>query len=100
VPNLNLFGKIDIDNYFIGFDAILMPNITIGPNSVVGDGSVVTKDIPSNMVVAGVPARILCRVDEYKEKCINSYNNLTLRGPRNTWKNQLIELFWNQEPKQ
>ena len=36
-----------------------MPGVTIGKNCVIGAGSVVTKDVPDNVVVAGVPAKIV-----------------------------------------
>lgn len=44
---------------FIGANAIIMPGITIGDQVVVGAGSIVTKNVPSNTIVAGNPARIL-----------------------------------------
>ena len=44
---------------FIGVNAIIMPGITIGDNVVVGSGSVVTKDVPNNVIVAGNPAKII-----------------------------------------
>lgn len=69
LPDINVFGRIVIrDNCFIGVNSILMPNITIGPNSVVGAGAVVTKDVPPNTIVAGVPARVIMSIDEYKAK--------------------------------
>lgn len=46
-------------NCFIGCGAIILPGITVGDHCVVGAGSVVTKDVPSNCVVAGNPARII-----------------------------------------
>jgi acetyltransferase-like isoleucine patch superfamily enzyme len=46
---------------FIGFGAIILPNVTIGRNAVVGAGSVVTRDVPDYCVVAGNPARIVKR---------------------------------------
>ena len=46
--NINVYGRIIIhDNCFIGMNAIVLPGLTIGPNSVVGAGAVVTKDVPS-----------------------------------------------------
>ena len=44
---------------FIGMDAIVLPGIRIGDHSVVGAGSVVTKDVPPHTIVAGNPAKII-----------------------------------------
>jgi acetyltransferase-like isoleucine patch superfamily enzyme len=98
MPELNSFGTIEIkDNCFIGANSILLPNITIGPNSVVGAGSVVTKDVPPNSVAAGTPARVICSLEEYKEKTRRRWEALGLTGPRAGWEKQLIEHFWGRE---
>ena len=47
------------DSVWIGGCAVILPGVTIGDNVVIGAGSVVTKDIPSNVVVAGNPAKII-----------------------------------------
>jgi acetyltransferase-like isoleucine patch superfamily enzyme len=52
----------------IGSGAIILSNVTIGENAMVGAGSVVTKDVPSNMIIAGNPARVLRKVDVKKLK--------------------------------
>lgn len=52
------------DNVWIGSGAIINPGVTIGRNSVIGAGSVVTKDIPANVVAAGVPCRVLRPIGE------------------------------------
>ena len=53
----NRFGRILVrDNCFIGAGSIILPNVEIGPNSIVGAGSVVTKWVPPNSVVAGNPS--------------------------------------------
>ena len=44
---------------FIGARAIIMPGVKIGDEVVVGSGAVVTKDVPSNYIVAGNPAKII-----------------------------------------
>ncbi len=51
-------------NCWIGAGAIFLPGITIGDNVVVGAGSVVTKDLPSNVVAVGNPCKILRQIDE------------------------------------
>lgn len=70
-PSLQKFGTIEIkDNCFIGINAMLMGNITIGPNAIVGAGAVVTKDVPEGAIVAGNPARVVSTVDKFKEKAL------------------------------
>lgn len=51
-------------NCWIGAGAVIVPGVTIGDNVVVGVGSVVTKDLPDNVVAAGNPCRVLRPVDE------------------------------------
>lgn len=66
---LDSVGSIDIrDNCFIGYGAIVMPRVTIGPDSVVAAGAVVTKDVPPGVVVGGNPARVICTTEELVEK--------------------------------
>lgn len=61
------FGKpVTIgENVWIGGNCSILPGITIGNNSVIGAGSVITKDIPANVVAAGNPCKI---IRENKEK--------------------------------
>ena len=47
------------DHVWIGSNVTIMPGVTIGENSVIGAGSVVTKDIPANVVAAGVPCKVM-----------------------------------------
>jgi acetyltransferase-like isoleucine patch superfamily enzyme len=46
-------------NAWIGAGAIVLPGVTVGENSVVAAGSVVSKDVPDNVVVAGIPAKVI-----------------------------------------
>ena len=58
-PGATLLGRSKVGDYSqIGSNATILPDIKIGNNVIVGAGSVVTKDIPDNAVVWGVPARI------------------------------------------
>ena len=50
----------------LGSGATILSHVTIGENSIVGAGSVVTKDVPANVIVAGNPARVLRGVSEAK----------------------------------
>ena len=59
--NRKIFSKpVKIcENVWIGENAIILPGIEIGKNSIIGAGSVVTKNVPENCIVAGNPARII-----------------------------------------
>ena len=52
------------ENVWIGAGAILLPGVTVGKNSVIGAGSVVTRDIPENVVAVGAPCRVLREIGE------------------------------------
>jgi len=65
-PEIDVFGPIRVgDNVFIGTGTVILPNVTIGDNCVIGAGSIVTRDIISNSVYAGVPAKFIKTFDEY-----------------------------------
>lgn len=65
------YGKITIgDNCFIGANVTILPGVQIGRNTIVGANSVVTKNLDSDSVYAGTPARRICSLNEYAEKCL------------------------------
>lgn len=73
---LDKVGSIELfDNCFIGAQTILMPNCSVGKNSVVAAGSVVTKHIPENQVWGGVPAKYIMSIDEYAKHITETNNN-------------------------
>lgn len=67
-------GCIEImDNVFIGTNVTIVGGVRIGPKAIVAAGAVVTKDVPENSVVGGVPARYICSFDEWLEKRKEQY---------------------------
>ena len=69
LENADIFGRIIIkDNVHIGMNSIIMPNVTIGKYCIIGCGAVVTKDVPDNSIIGGVPAKYIKSIEEYYEK--------------------------------
>ena len=92
-PDIEVFGPIYIgDNTFIGINTIILPGVRIGNNCVIGAGSVVTKDVPSNTVYAGVPAKMICSIEEYREK-VNSKATFVRSLPAEEKRSFLIKKF-------
>ena len=58
----------------IGSGCTILSKVTVGENAIVGAGSVVTKDVPANAIVAGNPARFLRRLDQQKGEVANRGN--------------------------
>lgn len=70
-----LYKPIEImDNVFIGCNSIILGGVRIGNNVVVAAGSVVTKDVPDNSVVAGNPAKVIESFDEYLKKRYKAFH--------------------------
>lgn len=63
-PGVNVTGNCRIGDFsFLGANSVVLPRVSIGVNVIVGAGAVVTKDVPDNSVVAGVPAMIKRKLD-------------------------------------
>ena len=68
-PSLDIFGPISIgNNVAIGNRVLILPNVTIGDNVVIGAGAIVSKNIPSNCVAVGSPARPIGTIDDFIER--------------------------------
>ena len=70
------------ESCFIAVNSIILPGVIIGNQVIVGAGSVVTKDVPSNSIVAGNPAKII-----RKNIKMNNFAALTNWSEKNGWNN-------------
>lgn len=67
--NIDQFGKVTIGNrVHIGDGVYIMPGVNIGDNVIIGAGTVVTRSIPNNVIVAGNPGRIVGDIDAFFDK--------------------------------
>ena len=77
-------GKVKIgDRVFIGYNCIILCNVRIGNDVIVAAGSIVTKDIPANSIVAGNPAQIIGNTSDF----INKHEKLITQKP-------VYETYW------
>ncbi|MGO4292722.1 acetyltransferase [Chitinophaga sp. RAB17] len=68
-PKVQVLGNVEIgDNCFVGAGATLLPKVKVGNNVIIGAGALVTKNIPDNVVVVGVPARSIRSIDIQPEQ--------------------------------
>ena len=75
-PSEKLIGVTIKDNVIVGSRAVIKAGITIGENSVVAMGAVVTKDVHPNTVVGGVPAKNMFSREEYDKKQLDWKNSI------------------------
>ena len=68
-PETVIYGTIEVGkNCFIGARSTILPNVKIGDNTIIGACSLVNRSIPANVVAAGNPCKVICTLDEYREK--------------------------------
>lgn len=66
-PDVNISGNCYIGEFsFIGTNSVVLPNVKIGKNVTIGAGSVVTKDVPDNCMILGIPAKIVKELEPLK----------------------------------
>lgn len=89
------YGKIEIhNNVYIGANAIINFGVTIGKNSIVAAGAIVTKDVPEGSVVAGIPAKVIGSYEDVKNKAYNyskKFKDIKNRSVRELIKQQPIK---------
>ena len=93
-------GKVEIkENCYIGTNAIILPGVSIGPNVLIAAGSVVNKNIPPNSCVAGVPARVYSKFDDFIQghtELINlrpSFQSKDFNSPSHEFKEKIKKLL-------
>ena len=109
---LDQVGPIEIgDNCFLGNNVIVLPGTKIGPNTIIGSGAVVTRDLEGNAVYAGNPARLISSMDEYIEKVTSRSMQFPWNRHLNknaahiydanleaTLRKERVEYFFNSQP--
>ena len=90
-------GSIELfENCFIGAYTILMPNCSVGKNSIIAAGSIVTKHIPDGEVWGGCPAKFIMTVDEYAQKILNKSQKYPwINDPKNITNKDYIKVRQN-----
>jgi len=72
IPDLEITAPISIgNNVYIGVRSIIMPGVNIGNNCIIASGAVVSKNVPDNSVVGGVPAKFIKTTAAYLEGAKN-----------------------------
>ena len=94
-------GNVTIrNNVFIGANTTVLPNVNIGNNVIIGANSLVSNDIPDNYVVAGNPAKIICKVEDYVNKnkeLMNNYGTYDEKWPMYKYINENEKKSMKQE---
>lgn len=81
-------GCIEIgDNVFVGSNTTILYNVKIGSNVIIGAGSLINKDVPDNVIMGGVPARVIGDFEGFIKKRINESS---LDGDNNTPDGEVI----------
>ena len=76
--DIDKVGSIELfENSFVGAYSILMPNCSIGKNSIVAVGSIVTKRIPDGEVWGGIPAKFIMKTEDYARKMVEESKKFT-----------------------
>lgn len=100
---VNSSGRVRLgNNIYFGRDVTILKGVTVGDNCVIGLGSVVTHDIPADSVAVGIPARVVCTLDEYFERCKSRSLEEAFgyaRSIREQWgRNPRPSDFWEEFP--
>ena len=94
-------GTVNIgNNVFVGASTTILPGVNIGDNVVIGAGSVVSKDIPSNSVAVGSPAKVICTYEEFVSRKENEMGNVPVFDESYTLRNHNFSNEMKNEMKE
>ena len=89
-------GCIDIkDNVFIGSNSTILPNVTIGSDTIIAAGSLVNHSIPGNGVYGGIPCKYICSLDEFIEKR-KQHPQLDITRGKGGLSNETVAACWKR----
>lgn len=96
-------GRVKIgNNVGFGMDCTVLKGVTIGDNCFIGNGSIVSKDIPSNSIAVGRPAKVISSLEDYfkkrKEKCIEEALIYARSIQERHNRRPVITDFWEEFP--
>lgn len=81
ILNFERTGKVTIGEYaFVGANCTILPNVVGGKNAIVGAGSVVTKDVPENTIVAWNPAKKIKMIQKYVDQTTGVHPSVELES--------------------
>ena len=87
------YGRITVcNNVYIGHNSTILRGVTIGENTIVGACSLVNKSLEPNSVYAGVPAKRICSLDEFKEKFLADMPEFDLENYKKNKKDEVLKI--------
>lgn len=94
-PDIDIIRPIRVgSNVYFGYNCIVLPGVTIGDNVVIGAGSIVSRDIPSDTVAVGAPARVIKTLEEYRESA--STKSVPTKRLKLSEKRQVLLRLWTE----
>ena len=89
-------GCIDIkDNVFVGSNSMILPNVSIGPNTIIAAGSLINRSIPGDGVYGGVPAKYICSFEEFIEKR-ERYPEIIITRAKSGLSSETVDACWKR----
>ena len=87
------YGRIKVcDNVYIGHDCTILRGVTIGENTIIGACSLVNKSCEPNSVYAGIPAKRICSIDDFKKKFLSEMPEFDLDNYIRDKKDEVLKI--------